>query len=101
MDAFQALQAFQPDHLLPSTQPTLLSNSHEPWRWDRLHRVVGFLVAFNVDPLALVCLEDHKGELVVTSKRVLTCREQAVLYSAWGSIIGDGADENVTFHVAA
>lgn len=101
MDALNALSAFQPDHLLPVSQPRLLGDASEPWRVVRLHRVVGFLVAFNVDPLALLSLEDHRGELVVTSKHVLTCREQAVLFSAWGSIIGDGADENVTFRVAA
>lgn len=101
MIAFDALESYRRDELVPESHPVLVFDAAEPWRGKRLDRVVGFLAAYVIDVFALLSIEDHKGELVVTSRRILTTREQAVLFTAWGSVIGDGADENVTFRVAA
>lgn len=95
MNAWGDLEGWMPGELLAIGQPALVHDPSEPWRLRRLDRVVGFLAAMRVDP-SIVALEDHRGELLVTPRRVLTSREQAVVYAAWESVVGDGSD-NVTF----
>jgi len=72
-----------------------------PHRRQRLERVVGYVCALgehygNKALLPKIAkLHDHKGMLEVTWRMSPTDGEKEILAKAWGSLIGDGAGENV------
>lgn len=72
-----------------------------PHRCQRLEWVVGYVCALgehygnNALLSKIAKLHDHKGVLEVTWRMLPTDGEKEILAKAWGSLIGDGAAENV------
>ena len=72
-----------------------------PWRLLRIERVIGYVCALgehcgNQALLSKIAkLHDHKGVLNVKWHQRPTAGEKEIVAKAWGSLIGDGAAENV------
>lgn len=70
-------------------------------RLERLHRIVGYVVALaehfgNKGIVQKVeSLDDHEGTLTVTWRVAPSLGEKEFFSKAWGSMIGDGCDVNV------
>jgi len=77
----------------------------EPNRLERLHEIWGYAYALseknesNSVIESVVGLHDHKGVLTVTWKNNPSDGQKAIFTSAWGSALGDCAD-NVEHEVA-
>ncbi len=73
-------------------------SDEEPFRIDRLNRVIGYVYALaesqgNRKILGKVeRLHDHKGTLTVTWRNRPNEEEKRYFLRAWESVIGDGAD---------
>ncbi|MBL7714445.1 MAG: hypothetical protein JNL01_03190 [Bdellovibrionales bacterium] len=81
------------------------SDGEDEFRMKRLERTIGYVCALgehfgNQLLLSKIgSLHDHKGVLQVGWKRKPTDGEKEIFGKAWGSLIGDGASENVEHEV--
>lgn len=73
-------------------------SDEEPFRLERLHRIVGYVCALadhygNAQVLSKISkLYDHKGHLTVTWNSSPTKGEKDFFKDAWFSVIGDCSD---------
>ena len=78
----------------------------EPWRLERLNRILGYVCALGRERGLAGVLDkigefhDHKGVLVTRWQTEPTEAEKRLISEAWGSIIGDGNDEAVNHEQA-
>lgn len=84
-----------------STTVHLSVSDNESFRIERLHRVIGYVVAlaeyFGNESIVekLASLDDHEGNLTVTWRTSPSDGQKQFFAKAWSSMIGDGCDMNI------